>query len=91
MTANTSHYIKPYMLNNTTFFLLERSRSGKANFFEGDIVETKSLKEMIESRKRGAASINQQHIWPIKNGKHEIPYQIDPGNHTSKSNAEIYQ
>ncbi|CAB4009167.1 Hypothetical predicted protein, partial [Paramuricea clavata] len=54
-----------------------RSRSGhKAKYFEGDIVITKSVEEMIENRKRGAASNNKWHIWPIKNGRHEIPYQI---------------
>jgi hypothetical protein len=48
-------------------------------------VITKSVKEMIENRKRGAASNNKQHIWPINKGKHEIPYQIGGGKLTSKS------
>jgi hypothetical protein len=48
-------------------------------------VITKLVKEMIENRKRGAASNNKWHIWPIENGKHEIPYQIGGGKLTSKS------
>ena len=44
---------------------------------------------MIENRKRGAASNNRRHIWPIVNGKHEIPYYIGRGNLTSKSNEAI--
>jgi hypothetical protein len=45
---------------------------------------TESIKEMIENRKRGAASNNKDHIWPITNGKHEIPYYIGQGKLSSK-------
>ena len=58
----------------------ERRHPGrKSKFFEGDIVLTKSAKELIENRKRGAASRYKSHLWPLKNGKREIPYRIDPG------------
>ena len=78
--VNISHHVDKYMFNNVTFFLPERSRSGnKTKFFEGDIILSKSVEETIENRKRGAASNVPTHIWPIKNGKHEIPYQIDSG------------
>ena len=65
-----------------------RSRSGrKEKYFEGDIVMTKSIEEMIENRKRGAASANSRHNWPFNpgNGKYEIPYVIDRGKLTCKS------
>ena len=58
-------------------------------FFEGDIVESELVKEMIENRKRGAASNVKSHFWPIKSGKHEIPYVIGAGNVTSLSGLKI--
>ena len=69
------------------YFFPEKTHSAhKPRYYEGDILESKSLKEMIENRKRGAASNKKNHIWPIKNDKHEIPYEINKGNLTSKFN-----
>jgi hypothetical protein len=56
----------------------------KKEYFEGDIIKTKSVKEMIENRKRGTASNYKADIWPEKNGKHEIPYYISSRKPSSK-------
>ena len=76
---NTNYHVEKYMLNNAKS-ISEKSRSGKkTKFFQGDIILTKSIEEMTKNHKRGAASNNPNHIWPIKNGKHEIPYDINSG------------
>jgi hypothetical protein len=40
---------------------------------------------MRNHQKRGAATTNENHIWPVNNGKHEIPYVISEGKLIFKS------
>ena len=63
-------------------FFLARSRSGEnqPKLVQGDIVETPWVKQMMAGgMSRGAAISNKGKLWPIVNGKRQIPYVINSG------------
>ena len=97
ITVSTWHFkchkiekeLTPIQLSRWTIYKQISGR--KQKFFEGDIVITKSMKNMMRNhQKRGAATTNENHIWPVNNGKHEIPYVISEGKLIFKSKWIIY-
>lgn len=62
------------------FIFIAKSRSNQPNLIQGDIVETKLVKQMLNGGlSRGAATNHYYHLWPLNNGYREIPYEINSG------------